>query len=65
MWRERRPEEYSKSQQADHNFVRDPSETVHSFSGRFDLDVPQRLQRVWVLLWRLPKDEVPFAMIDD
>ncbi len=24
--------------------------------------VPQRLQRVWVLLWRLPKDEVPFAV---
>ena len=24
--------------------------------------VPQRLHRVWVLLWRLPKDEVPFAV---
>lgn len=26
------------------------------------LDSPQRLQRVWVLLWRLPKLEVPFAI---
>ena len=24
--------------------------------------LPQRLQSVCVLLWRLPKDEVPFAM---
>ena len=26
------------------------------------LILPQRLHRVWVLLWRLPKDEVPFAV---
>ena len=24
--------------------------------------LPQRLHKVWVLLWRLPKDEVPFAV---
>ena len=25
-------------------------------------NIPQRLQSVCVLLWRLPKDEVPFAV---
>ena len=33
-------------------------------SGRRGEDeiIPQRLHRVCVLLWRLPKDEVPFAV---
>ena len=26
------------------------------------IDIPQRLQSVCDLLWRLPKDEVPFAV---
>lgn len=31
-------------------------------SGRVE-DIPQRLHSVCVLLWRFPKEEVPFAIV--
>ena len=30
--------------------------------GKEGIDIPQRRQSVWDLLWRLPKEEVPFAV---
>ena len=33
------------------------------FLGVERVDIPQRLQSVCDLLWRLPKDEVPFAVV--
>ena len=40
----------------------EPGTTLASVPRCIPVDLPQRLHKVCVLLWRLPKDEVPFAV---
>lgn len=53
-----------KTQYVHHRPSENTSEMAFSSFGSLVVDVPQRRHRVCVLLWRLPKDEVPFALVD-
>lgn len=67
MWRERRPgtDGISTALVATSLAIDGSSEPVQILAflpQGIPIDLPQRLHKVCVLLWRLPKDEVPFAI---